>query len=136
MEIEATDIKMGMAAQTETCYFTGGLCAHPLNNGHVLLAPVGVNDKGLIGCRLNWTEVLEATKAAGCVMAGVNQRHDTGRPTRSEVWRPDVPASGQQLHAGDSWGGRFRTWHISAATSSSRTWLDTYQCRSTQRECV
>ena len=104
MEIEATDIKMGTTVQTETCYFTGGLCAHPLNDGHLLLAPVGVNDKGLIGYRLIWTEVLEATKAAGCVMAGVNQRHDTGRPTRSEVWRPDVPLSSLRLHAGDSWG--------------------------------
>ncbi|THD07125.1 hypothetical protein [Metallibacterium scheffleri] len=103
MEIEATDIKMSTSVQTETFYFTGGLCAHPLNDGHLALAPVGVNDKGLIGYRLTWPEVLEATTAAGCVMAGVNQRHNTGRPTRSEVWRPDVPTSGQQLHAGDSW---------------------------------
>lgn len=104
MEIEATDIEMGTGTQTETCYFTGGLCAHPLNDAHLLLAPVGVNDKGLFGYRLTWPAVLEAANAAGCVMAGVNQRHDTGRPTRSEVWRPDVPASGEHLHAGNCWG--------------------------------
>jgi len=103
MEIEVSDITMGTVVQTETCYFTGGLCAHPLNDGHLLLAPVGVDDKELIGYRLTWPAVLEAAKEAGCVMAGVNQRHDTGKPTRSEVWRPDVPTSGQQLHAGDSW---------------------------------
>lgn len=74
MEIKATDIKIGSAAQTETCYFTGVLFAHPLNDGDLLLAPVGVNDKGLIGYRLVWPEVLEATKAAGRVMVGVKQR--------------------------------------------------------------
>ncbi len=103
MEIEASDIKMGTATQTETCYFTGGLCAHPLNDGNLLLAPVGVNNKVLIGYRLSWTAVLDAIKAASCVMAGVNQRHDTGSPTRSEVWRPDIPASRLKLHAGASW---------------------------------
>lgn len=103
MEIEVSDIRMGTVVQTETCYFTGGLCAHPLNDGHLLLAPVGVDNGELIGYPLTWPAVLEAAKAAGCVMAGVNQRHDTGKPTRSEVWRPDVPPSRQQLHASDSW---------------------------------
>ena len=109
MEIEVSHITMGTVVQTETCYFTGGLYAHPLNDGHLLLAPVGVDDKELIGYRLTWPAVLEAANEAGCVMAGVNQKHDTGKPTRSEVWRPDVPPSGQQLHAGDSWAG---LWHV------------------------
>ncbi|WP_430389981.1 hypothetical protein [Dyella sp. 20L07] len=89
---------------TEICYFSGGLCAHPLDDGHFLLAPAGANQQGLFGYRLSWPEVLDATQTAGCVMVGVNQRHDTGRPTRSEVWRPDVLPSGHQLHGGDSWG--------------------------------
>ncbi|QDE39910.1 hypothetical protein FIV34_12150 [Luteibacter pinisoli] len=104
MRIEASGLEFKTGTRTETCYFTGGLLAHPLTDGHLLLAPVGRTDAGLTGHRMMWPQVLDITSRCGCEMLGVNQAHDTGSPERSEVWRPDVPPSPQQLHAADSWG--------------------------------
>lgn len=104
MIIEATDIKMGKASQSEVYHFTGGLCAHPQTGGTFLLGPVGRNDQGLTGYLMGWFDVLATMKLCGCLYVGSNQTIETGKAALTEVWRPGVPLSPGKLHAADSWG--------------------------------
>lgn len=104
MVIEATDINIGTVRMTETCYFTGGLTAQPLDDGTLFLAPVGINEQGFVAHVDTWPEILSLTQLCGCTLVGVNQSFQGGGPAPQETWRPDVRPSEQQLHAADSWG--------------------------------
>jgi hypothetical protein len=104
MTIEVTDITLGTTQLSETLHFTGGLVARPQQAGDLALGPVDTNHDGdLVYLLMAWPEVLETTRMAGCAFVGVNQTYDDGSPVRAEVWRPTVPLSDQQLHAGDTW---------------------------------
>jgi hypothetical protein len=104
MIINATDIKMGKASQSEVYHFTGGLCAHPQTGGAFLVGPVGRNDQGLTGYLMAWPDVLATMKLCGCQYVGSNQTIETGKAVPTEVWRSGVPQSPGKLHAADSWG--------------------------------
>lgn len=103
MAIEATDIRLGTISQSQQLYFTGGLRAEPQQNGGFALGPVDSSDSELIYYLVSWPEVIEMTQAGGSAFVGVNQTYNDGSPGRTEVWRPVVPFSSQQLHASDSW---------------------------------
>lgn len=104
MVINATNIAFGKGFQTETYHFTGGLCAHPQDNGLLMLGPTRIHDNELIGQFLPWPEVLSRTKACGCEFVGVNQSFHDGGAAPQEFWRPAVQAAEGKFHAADLWG--------------------------------